>query len=74
LPAQVFTRWQLPLFPPEELQQVPEIAVFKCDRMTLEPEEYLVTEYNEEVCDNDFWEFHTPDYRTFINFYLNEHF
>ncbi len=42
--------------------------------MTLEPQEYLVTEYNEEVCDNDFWEFHTPDYRTFINFYLNEHF
>jgi len=51
-----------------------ENAVINCDLMTPMPEEYLSTEYDGEISDNDFWEFHSPDYRTFINFYLNEYF
>jgi hypothetical protein len=64
----------LPFFSPEEQQQVLENAVINCDLMTPKPEEYLATEYDEEISDNDFWEFHSPDYHTFINFYLNDYF
>jgi hypothetical protein len=74
LPAQVFTRWQLPLNSPKSRQRKMETCPLVTEKMSSTPDTKVLTDTPQEESDDFFWEHYSTDHRTFINHYLNEDF